>query len=79
MLMADYVDLIPLHPLSLRYKLTEQELGDTELEKVLDLPVEGAYYMAYSLGTDPTLIKRTRQAFSKLQKDGTIESIRYRE
>jgi hypothetical protein len=51
---------------------------DTELEKVLDLPVKGAYYMAYSLGTDPALIKRTRQAFAKFQKDGTIESIRIR-
>ena len=78
MLFADHVDMIPSHPLTLKYEMANQGLDESKVEKVMDLSVEGAYYMAYSKGTDDRLIESTQKAFDKLKKERVIESIRAR-
>jgi polar amino acid transport system substrate-binding protein len=78
MLFAGRVDLIPYHPLALKYKVGKDGLDERKLSKVLTLPVEGAYYMAFSKGSDATLISRAQNAFNKLRKNGDIEAIRQR-
>ncbi len=76
MLYADRVDIIPAHPLSIKHDLTTQGYDPQEVIRVLDLDVGGAYYMAFSKGSDKALISKTQSAFDRLQKNGTIQAIR---
>lgn len=70
------VDLVPLTEDDAKSLCVQATFDCAQLEKVLTLDEAATgLYMAYSLSTEDSIVKKTRTAFDKLKADGTVRRI----
>jgi polar amino acid transport system substrate-binding protein len=67
------VDMVPLSESGAEAQCRNARFDCAGLEKVLPLDsLNTGLYMAYSLGTPPTVVERTQAAFKQLKANGTV-------
>jgi len=72
-LLAQQVDLVPLTELDAEHLCRDTRPQCTGLVRVLTLDeLTSRLYMAYSRGTAPALVTRTREAFEQLRAEGAV-------
>ncbi|WP_198970364.1 substrate-binding periplasmic protein [Xylophilus sp. ASV27] len=73
-LLARQVDLLPLAEIDAEQLCRDTRPRCTGLVRVLTLDeLTGGLYMAYSRGTAPALVERTREAFAQLSAEGAVQ------
>ena len=76
-LFAGRVDLIEDYEESLLYRMSEDNLDTTKVEKVIfNEPISGELYAVFSRQSDPLLVEQFRAALEAIKKDGRYEAIR---
>ena len=79
MLLRGRVELYPGNRALIDYQCSQITLGCDELELLLPLPaLEQDLYFAMSLGTDPAIVERVRDAYAERVAAGRLEAIRAR-
>ncbi len=76
-LYANRFDLLPNNEMVLSYNLRKEGHSLNEVEKVFDITKEGGrdFYFAVNNKTDGILVEKLRQAFDKIKKDGTYDTV----
>lgn len=79
MLLRGRVELYPGNRTLIDYQCSQLAEGCDELELLLPLPdLEQDLYFAMSLGTEPAIVDRVREAYGELVAAGRLEAIRAR-
>jgi len=74
MLLADRVDLIPLHPAEYKNLLDKSIIGNGDLKKVFLLSKQYDYYLAFSLETPNHIVQKFQRALDEMKRDGRFQA-----
>ncbi|QPF74533.1 transporter substrate-binding domain-containing protein [Roseateles sp. DAIF2] len=76
MLLGGLVDAVVDTEIGMAWNLRQQQADAAEVQPLLRLSEEGAYYYALSKQSDPALATRLQAALERLRKKGVTEDIR---
>lgn len=58
-----------------QWNLRNASVASNELVKLMTLSEDGAYYFAFNLKTDPTVIEKLQRSLDRLKREGKLEEI----
>lgn len=74
-LLGGWVDAMVDTEIGMAWNLRTMQLPAGEVQRLMKLTDEGAYYFALNLKTDPTIRERLQRALDKLQKNGRLAAL----